>query len=77
MFLTFPVDFLFLSFAFKTYTSLKRFLLSAQDDFYIILSSYAERHVKKKIKSEFYIFGWCPGVHNLEVLLENLLSSKF
>ena len=35
-----------LIFAFKTYASRKRFLLSAQDNFYIILSSYAEGHVK-------------------------------
>ena len=37
------------------------FLLSVQSSFYIMLSSYVERHVKKKIKSEFHIFGWFPG----------------
>ena len=62
-------------FAFKTYASLKRFLLSAQDN-YIILSSYVEGHVEK-IKSEFHVFGWFLGVQNLEVFLENLLCSKF
>ena len=67
---------IFLIFAFKTYVSLKKFLLSAQDSFYIILSSYVEGHVKK-IKSEFYVFGWFPGLQNLEVFLEKLLPSKF
>ena len=66
----------FLIFAFKTYVSLKKFLLSAQDSFYIILSSYVEGHVKK-IKSEFHVFGWFPGLQNLEVFLEKLLRSKF
>ena len=45
--LAFPAYFLFLISAFKTYASLKRFLLSAQDNCYIILSSYVEGHVKK------------------------------
>ena len=54
---------------------MKRFLLSAQDNFYIILNSYVEGHVKK-IKSEFHVFGWFSGVQNLEVFLENLLCSK-
>ena len=66
---------IFLIFAFKTYVSLKKFLLSAQDSFYIILSSYVG-HVKK-IKSEFHVFGWFPGLQNLEVFLEKLLRSKF
>ena len=67
---------IFLIFAFKTYVSLKKFLLSAQDSFYIILSSYVEGHVKK-IKSEFHVFGWFPGLQNLEDFLEKLLRSKF
>ena len=66
----------FLIFAFKTYVSLKRFLLSAQDSFYIILSSYVEGHATK-IKSEFDVFVWFPDLQVLEVFLENLLSSKF
>ena len=36
---------LFFNFALKTYGTLKMFLLSAQNNFYIILSSYVEGHV--------------------------------
>ena len=76
-FLAFPaIIFFFLIFAFKSYVSLKRFLLSAQDSFYIILSSYVEGHVKK-IKSEFHVFAWFPGLQNLEGFLGNLLRRKF
>ena len=32
----------------KTYGTLKMFLLSAQNNFYVILSSYVEGQVKKK-----------------------------
>ena len=35
----------------------KRFLLSAQGSFYIVLSSYVEEHVKK-IKPKFHAFGF-------------------
>ena len=66
-FLTFPA--VFFIFAFKTYVSLKKFLLSAQYSFYIILSSYVEGNAKK-IKSEFHVFGWFPGLQILEVFLE-------
>ena len=41
-------------------------LLSAQNNFYIILSSYVEGHVKK-IESEFHVFGWFTGLQNLGV----------
>ena len=30
-----------------------------------------------KFKSEFYVFGWFPGLQNLDVFLKNLLQSKF
>ena len=39
-------------------------LLSAQINFYIILSSYVEGHVKKKFKSEFHVFDWFPDLQN-------------
>ena len=42
------------------------FLLSAQNNFYIILSSYVEGYVKK-FKSEFHVFGWFLGLKNLDV----------
>ena len=48
----------FLIFAFKTYVSLKRFLLSAQDSFYIILSSYVEGHAKKSSLNLMSLFGF-------------------
>ena len=67
IFLAFPVFFFFI-FAFKTYASLKRFLLNGQDNVYIILSSYVEGYVKK-IKSESYVFGLFPGVQSLEVVV--------
>ena len=50
-------------------------LLNAQNNFYIILSLYVEGHVKKKIKSEFHVFGWFPGLQNLDAFLENVLWS--
>ena len=53
------------------------FLLSAQNNFYIILSSYVEGHVKKKFKSAFHVVGWFPGLQNVDVFLENLLWKSF
>ena len=46
------------------------FLLSAQNNFYFILSSYVEEYVKKKLKSEFHVFDWFHGLQILEVFLE-------
>ena len=46
-FLAFLADF-FKNFAPKTYGTLKIFLLSAQNNFYITLGLYVEGHVKKK-----------------------------
>ena len=37
---------------------MKMFLLSAQNNFYIILSSYVQGYVKKKFKFEFHVFSW-------------------
>ena len=42
------------------------FLLSAHNNFYIVISSYVEGHVQK-IKSEFHVSGWFPGLWNLDV----------
>ena len=41
-------------------------MLSAQNKFYIILSSYVKELVKKKFKFKFH--GWFPGLQNLAVL---------
>ena len=41
------------------------FLLSAQNNFYITLSSYAEENVKK-IMSEVHVFSLFPGLQNLD-----------
>ena len=49
------------------------FLLHAQNNFYIILSSYVEGHVKKNSSLNF--FGWFAGPQNLDVFRENLLWS--
>ena len=38
------------------------FLLSAQNNFYIVLGLYVEGHVKK-IQVESYVFSWFPGLH--------------
>ena len=51
------------------------FLLSAENNFYITLSSYVEGYVKKEFKSEFHVFGSFPDLQNLKVFLENLLWS--
>ena len=53
------------------------FLLSAQSNFYIILSSYVEKNMQKKIKSEFHVFGWFPGFQNLDAFLNNIVWSYF
>ena len=42
-----------------------------------ILSSYVEEHVKKKIKFEFHVSGWFPGLKNLDVFEEKSLWSYF
>ena len=39
------------------------FLVSAQNNFYIILSSY----VKGYLKSEFHVFSWFPCLQNLAI----------
>ena len=51
-FLAFLPDF-FLYFALKYYGTLKIFLLSAQNNAYVILSSYVEGHVRKKSSLNF------------------------
>ena len=45
------------------------------NQFYIILGSYEEVHMKKKVSCEFHVFGQFPGPQNLDVFLENLLQS--
>ena len=42
-------------------------LLRVQNNFYIILSSYVEGQVKKIQVLNFCIFGWFPGLQNLDV----------
>ena len=61
-FLASSIDF-FKNFALKTCGTLKMLLLSAQKNFYIILSSC----VKGYVKSEFYVFTWFPGLQNLYI----------
>ena len=51
------------------------FLLSVQNNFYVIMSSYVEGHVKKKFKSKFHVFRWFPGLQNLDVVLENFCEA--
>ena len=50
------------------------FLLSAQNNFSIILYSYV--HLQK-LKSEFHVFGWFPDLQYLDVFLETFLRSYF
>ena len=64
-------------FALKTYGTLKMILLSVQDNFYTILSSTVEGRVQRKFKSEFHVLGWCPGLGNLNVLLEIFFLKSF
>ena len=52
-------------------------LLSVQDNFYTILSSTVEGRVQRKFKSEFHVLGWCPGLGNLNVLLEIFFLKSF
>ena len=58
----------FFNFALKTYGTLTMLLLSAQNKFYIILSSYVERACEKN-SSLNQIFGWFPGLQNLDAFL--------
>ena len=51
-FLAFLANFL-KNFALKSYCTLKMFLLSAQNNFYFILSSYVEGHVRKNLSLNF------------------------
>ena len=46
-------DWFFKNFAFETYGILKMFLFSAQNNFYITLSSYVEGHMKKSSNLSF------------------------
>ena len=60
----FLADF-FKNFALKTYCTL--FLLSTQNNFYVITSPHVEWYVKNKSKSKFHVFGWFSGLQNLHV----------
>ena len=51
-------------------------LLSVQNNFYIILSTYVEGHVTKKIQSELYVFGLSPGLQNLDVFYGKFTVEK-
>ena len=58
----------FLNFTFKTYGTLKMFLLSAQNNSYIVSSSYVEGHLKQNLSLDFMLnFGWFPALQNLGV----------
>ena len=72
-FLAFSTDF-FKNFALKTYCNLKMFLLSAQNNFYVTLSSYEEEQVKKSSSlnlmssvgfqaSKIWVFFWKTNFH--------------
>ena len=60
--------------ALKTYGTLEMFLLSAQNNFYIILSSYVDG--AKKIKSEIHVFNWKSGCFFRKFTVE-LVSKSF
>ena len=51
------------------------FLLKVQNNFYIILSSYVEGHAKK-IKSEFHVFSWFPGLQNMGVVFGTFTAEQ-
>ena len=61
-FLAFLADF-FLNFALKTCGTLKMFLFKAENNIYIILSSYVKGYVKPK----FHVFSWFHGLQNLDI----------
>ena len=50
------------------------FLLSAQNSFYIMLSSYVEGHVQKNWSLNF-LRQWFAGLQNLDDFFENFLQS--
>ena len=60
----FLADFL-KNFVLKTYCTL--FLLTTQNNFYVITSPHVEWYVKNKSKSKFHVFGWFSGLQNLHV----------
>ena len=61
-FLAFSANFFF-NFVLKTCGTLNMFLLSAQNNLYIKLSSY----VKGYVKSEFHVSSWFPCLQNLDI----------
>ena len=72
----------FFSFAHKTYGTLKMFLLSTQNNFYIILSSYIEEHVQKNSSLNFmswfpHLQSGCPfGTFNVGQVLRSFLGKN-
>ena len=53
------------------------FPLSAQNNFCSVLSSYVEGHMQKISSLNFYVFGWFPGLQNLDVFMEQFLWNYF
>ena len=71
-FLSFSAD-IFLNFLLKTCGTLKMFLLSAQNNLYIKLSSY----VKDYVKSEFHVSSWFPCLQNLDIIWKTYCRASF
>ena len=71
---------IFLSCALNTYGTLSMFLLSVQNNFYIILSSYVEVHLKQNSSLNFMLL---VGFQASEIWMffffffVNLLQNKF
>ena len=47
-------------------------LLSAQNNFYFILSSYVEKNVKKNSSLNFMSLVWFPGLQTLDVFFQKI-----
>ena len=58
---------LFKKIAFRTYCTMKMVLLNGQNNFYVIMSSYVEGHVPKKIQDQIHVFSWFPGLQNMHI----------
>ena len=65
------------NFAHKTYRTLKMLLLNAHSNFYVILSSYVERHMRKVSSLNFMSFIGFEALKIWTFFLGNLLLSKF
>ena len=68
---------LFKKIASKSYCTMKMVLLNGQNNFYVIMSSYVEGHMPKKIQDQIHVFSQLPGLQNMHVCWKIFCRSIF